>query len=144
MIARAIDHIAARAPAQASLEEVAAGVGLSPAHFQRVFSQWVGVSPKRYQQYLTLDHAKRLLAERHSVLDAALLSGLSGTGRLHDLFVRWEAMSPASTPATATASRSPGAGSTPPSARRSRWAPTAGCAGSPSPPRPAAPRRWPT
>jgi len=52
------------------------------------------VSPKRYQQYLTLDHAKRLLAERHSVLTAAHESGLSGSGRLHDLFVRWEAMSP--------------------------------------------------
>ena len=94
VIGRAIDHIAARAPEQASLDEIAASVGLSPAHFQRVFSQWVGVSPKRYQQYLALDHAKRLLAERHSVLDTAHASGLSGSGRLHDLFLRWEAMSP--------------------------------------------------
>jgi AraC family transcriptional regulator of adaptative response/methylated-DNA-[protein]-cysteine methyltransferase len=94
VIGRAIEHIAARAPEQISLDEVAASVGLSPAHFQRVFSQWVGVSPKRYQQYLTLDHAKRLLAERHSVLDTAYASGLSGSGRLHDLFLRWEAMSP--------------------------------------------------
>lgn len=94
VIGRAIDHIAARAPEQASLDEIAASVGMSPAHFQRVFSQWVGVSPKRYQQYLALDHAKRLLAERHSVLDAAHGSGLSGSGRLHDLFLRWEAMSP--------------------------------------------------
>ena len=94
MIGRAIDHIAARAPRQASLEDVAASVGMSPAHFQRVFSQWVGVSPKRYQQYLALDHAKRLLAERHSVLDTAYAAGLSGSGRLHDLFLRWEAMSP--------------------------------------------------
>jgi AraC family transcriptional regulator of adaptative response/methylated-DNA-[protein]-cysteine methyltransferase len=94
VIGRAIENIAARAPGQTSLDEVAASVGLSPAHFQRVFSQWVGVSPKRYQQYLTLDHAKRLLAERHSVLDTAYASGLSGTGRLHDLFLRWEAMSP--------------------------------------------------
>ena len=67
VIGRAIDHIVARAPEQASLDEIAASVGLSPAHFQRVFSQWVGVSPKRYQQYLALDHAKRLLAERHTV-----------------------------------------------------------------------------
>ena len=59
-----------------------------------MFSQWVGVSPKRYQQYLALDHAKRLLAERHSVLDTAHATGLSGAGRLHDLFLRWEAMSP--------------------------------------------------
>lgn len=94
VIGRAIEAIAARAPEQAPLEEVAASVGLSPAHFQRVFSQWVGVSPKRYQQYLTLDHARRLLAERHTVLDAAQLSGLSGASRLHDLFLRWEAMSP--------------------------------------------------
>ncbi|WP_424932438.1 methylated-DNA--[protein]-cysteine S-methyltransferase [Amaricoccus macauensis] len=94
VMARALDEMAARAPEQLSLEDVAAGVGLSPAHFQRVFSQWVGVSPKRYQQYLALDHAKTLLAERHSVLDAAHASGLSGAGRLHDLFLRWEAMSP--------------------------------------------------
>jgi len=94
VIARAIDNIAGAAPEQQSLEEIAAGVGLSPAHFQRVFSQWAGVSPKRFQQYLALDHAKRLLAERHSVLDAAHGSGLSGGGRLHDLFLRWEAMSP--------------------------------------------------
>ena len=94
VIGRAIDHIAARAPEQASLDEVAAGVGMSPAHFQRVFSQWVGVSPKRYQQYLTLDHARRLLAERHSLLETAYASGLSGSSRLHDLFLRWEAMSP--------------------------------------------------
>jgi AraC family transcriptional regulator of adaptative response/methylated-DNA-[protein]-cysteine methyltransferase len=94
VIGRAIDHIVARAPEQASLDEIAGSVGLSPAHFQRIFSQWVGVSPKRYQQYLALDHAKRLLAERHSVLDTAFASGLSGSGRLHDLFLRWEAMSP--------------------------------------------------
>jgi AraC family transcriptional regulator of adaptative response/methylated-DNA-[protein]-cysteine methyltransferase len=94
VIGRAIDHIVARAPEQASLDEIAGAVGLSPAHFQRIFSQWVGVSPKRYQQYLALDHAKRLLAERHTVLDTAHASGLSGSGRLHDLFLRWEAMSP--------------------------------------------------
>jgi AraC family transcriptional regulator of adaptative response/methylated-DNA-[protein]-cysteine methyltransferase len=94
VIGRAIDHIAGRAPEQASLDEVAASVGMSPAHFQRLFSQWVGVSPKRYQQYLALDHAKRLLAERRSVLDTAHAAGLSGASRLHDLFLRWEAMSP--------------------------------------------------
>ena len=94
VIARAIDAIAARAPEQIGLDELAAEVGLSPAHFQRVFSRWVGVSPKRYAQYLALDHARRLLAERHSLLDTAHEAGLSGSGRLHDLFVRWEAMSP--------------------------------------------------
>lgn len=77
-----------------SLDELAARIGMSPAHFQRVFSRWVGVSPKRYQQYLTLGHAKSLLAARHSTLETAHQTGLSGSGRLHDLFLRWEAMSP--------------------------------------------------
>ncbi|NGQ93344.1 methylated-DNA--[protein]-cysteine S-methyltransferase [Rhodobacter sp. HX-7-19] len=77
-----------------SLEELASRMDMSPAHFQRVFSQWVGISPKRYQQYLTLDHARRLLAERFTTLETALSTGLSGTGRLHDLFLTWEAMTP--------------------------------------------------
>jgi AraC family transcriptional regulator of adaptative response/methylated-DNA-[protein]-cysteine methyltransferase len=77
-----------------ALETLATRLDMSPAHFQRIFSAWVGVSPKRYQQYLALDHARRLLAERHSVLDTALATGLSGSGRLHDLFLRWEAMTP--------------------------------------------------
>ena len=94
VIARAIDVIDTHVDAPLSLEELAAGVGLSPAHFQRVFSQWVGVSPKRYQQYLTLDHAKRLLKERFTLLETAASTGLSGSSRLHDLFLRWEAMSP--------------------------------------------------
>jgi AraC family transcriptional regulator of adaptative response/methylated-DNA-[protein]-cysteine methyltransferase len=80
--------------AHPSLDDLAARMGLSPAHFQRLFSAWVGVSPKRYLQSLDLAHAKRLLAERHSLLDAALDTGLSGPSRLHDLFVRWEAMTP--------------------------------------------------
>ena len=92
-IARALREIDAAGPGL-SLEDLAARIGLSPAHFQRVFSQWVGVSPKRYQQYLALDHARDLLARRFSVLDTAHEAGLSGTGRLHDLFVTWEAMSP--------------------------------------------------
>jgi AraC family transcriptional regulator, regulatory protein of adaptative response / methylated-DNA-[protein]-cysteine methyltransferase len=94
VIARAIDYIGETVANQPTLEEVSAAVGLSPAHFQRVFSQWVGVSPKRYQQYLTLDHAKQLLDARMTLLDAALESGLSGSSRLHDLFLRWEAMTP--------------------------------------------------
>jgi AraC family transcriptional regulator of adaptative response/methylated-DNA-[protein]-cysteine methyltransferase len=93
VIARAI-HAIDGAGRHASLDDLAADLGLSPAHFQRVFTQWVGVSPKRYQQYLTLDHAKSLLADRFTTLDTAAEVGLSGTGRLHDLFVRWEAMSP--------------------------------------------------
>lgn len=77
-----------------SLDALAAQMGMSPAHFQRVFSRWVGVSPKKYQQYLTLGHAKALLSERFTTLETAQAVGLSGSGRLHDLFVRWEAMSP--------------------------------------------------
>ncbi len=77
-----------------TLEQLAGEIGMSAAHFQRLFSAWVGVSPKRYQQYLTLGHAKTLLRERFTTLEAAHFTGLSGTGRLHDLFVRWEAMSP--------------------------------------------------
>ena len=90
---RAIELIDA-AEDNLSLEDMAAQMGMSPAHFQRVFSRWVGVSPKRYQQYLTLGHAKTLLRGRLSTVDAAHASGLSGSGRLHDLFLRWEAMSP--------------------------------------------------
>ncbi len=77
-----------------TLDDLAERMNMSPAHFQRVFSQWVGVSPKRYQQYLTLDHARHLLADRFTVLETSLATGLSGGGRLHDLFLRWEAMSP--------------------------------------------------
>ncbi|MBB3992505.1 AraC family transcriptional regulator of adaptative response/methylated-DNA-[protein]-cysteine methyltransferase [Sulfitobacter undariae] len=93
VIARAIAAIDA-ADTPLSLEALAGEVGMSAAHFQRVFSSWAGVSPKRYQQYLTLGHAKTLLRDRFTTLEAALSTGLSGTGRLHDLFVRWEAMSP--------------------------------------------------
>ena len=91
---RAIDLIDAQPETALSLEALAAEMNLSPAHFQRLFSQWVGVSPKRYQQYLSLDQAKDLLRERHTTLATADAIGLSGSGRLHDLFLRWEAMSP--------------------------------------------------
>ena len=93
VIARALKIIDASGP-QLSLDDLAAQMGISVAHFQRTFSQWVGVSPKRYQQYLTLDHARRLLADRFTVLETALSTGLSGGGRLHDLFLTWESMSP--------------------------------------------------
>lgn len=93
VIARALKTIDAAGPGL-SLEGLAAQMGMSAAHFQRTFSAWVGVSPKKYQQYLTIDHARRLLAERHTTLATALEVGLSGTGRLHDLFLTWEAMSP--------------------------------------------------
>lgn len=96
VIRRAIAALDAAGPAPLALADLAAQIGLSPAHFQRVFSAWVGVSPKRYQQYLTLAQAKALLRARFSTLDTAQTLGLSGGGRLHDLFIRWEAMSPGS------------------------------------------------
>lgn len=77
-----------------ALDDLAREMQMSPAHFQRLFSRWVGVSPKRYQQYLHLGHAKQMLAEKMTTLDVSHELGLSGSGRLHDLFVRWEAMSP--------------------------------------------------
>ena len=93
IIGRAIEAIdSAKAPL--SLEDLAAAAGLSPAHFQRTFTAWAGVSPKKFQQYLALGHAKSLLKDRFTTLETAHAVGLSGTSRLHDLFIRWEAMSP--------------------------------------------------
>lgn len=77
-----------------SLEDLAAAVDLSPSHFQRLFRRWVGVSPKRYQQARALERAKPLLRGGESVLESALGAGLSGPGRLHDLFVQIEAVTP--------------------------------------------------
>lgn len=101
LIARAITEIdraeaerVAGTGAALSLEDLAGRLGLSAAHFQRVFSAWVGVSPKRYQQYLTMGIARELLARRLPLDEVADAAGLSGTGRLHDLVLRWEAMSP--------------------------------------------------
>jgi AraC family transcriptional regulator of adaptative response/methylated-DNA-[protein]-cysteine methyltransferase len=93
VIARALALIDEGGPSL-TLDDLASRMDMSTAHFQRVFSHWVGVSPKRYQQYLTLDHARQLLADRFTVLDTSLATGLSGGGRLHDLFLRWEAMTP--------------------------------------------------
>ncbi len=94
VIARALSYIEDTATDHPSLDDIASAVGLSPAHFQRVFTQWVGVSPKKYQQYLTLDHAKTLLQDHFTHLETAAETGLSGTSRLHDLFLNWEAMTP--------------------------------------------------
>lgn len=94
-IEAAIYYIKDNLHAQPSLEEIAAAVKLSPSHFQKLFSEWAGVSPKKFTQYLTLQYAKSLVKNQNSsLLDAALASGLSGTGRLHDLFVNIEAMTP--------------------------------------------------
>ncbi|MDD9922938.1 MAG: helix-turn-helix domain-containing protein, partial [Boseongicola sp.] len=94
LMRRAIDLIDSDQGRGKSLDDIASEMHMSPAHFHRIFSRWAGVSPKRYQQWLALDHAKVLLADRHTTLETAMNVGLSGTGRLHDLFMRWEAMSP--------------------------------------------------
>ncbi|HEY3344948.1 MAG TPA: methylated-DNA--[protein]-cysteine S-methyltransferase [Anaerolineaceae bacterium] len=79
---------------QPPLKDIAAALGLSEFHFQRLFSQWVGISPKRFLQYLTKEHAKALLARSEDLMAVAYDSGLSGPGRLHDLFVATEAVTP--------------------------------------------------
>jgi AraC family transcriptional regulator of adaptative response/methylated-DNA-[protein]-cysteine methyltransferase len=79
---------------QPDLKAVAASVGLSEYHFQRLFSRWAGISPKRFLQFLTVEYAKQLLDESRSLLEVTYESGLSSPGRLHDLFVTCEAMTP--------------------------------------------------
>ena len=93
-IAKAIAFIRDNARQQPSLEQIASHVGLSPWHFQREFRSWAGVSPKRFLEFLTVQHAKELLDKSASVLDAALDLGLSGPGRLHDQFISVEAVTP--------------------------------------------------
>jgi AraC family transcriptional regulator, regulatory protein of adaptative response / methylated-DNA-[protein]-cysteine methyltransferase len=93
-MAQAIRFLTARYLDQPRLEEAAQAVGLSPFHFQRVFTRYVGVSPKAFVGHLTLSHAKRELAQGVSVLGAALEAGLSGPSRLHDLCLKIEAMTP--------------------------------------------------
>ena len=93
-IACAIDFLRRNAERQPELSEVARRVHLSEHHFQRLFTRWAGVSPKRFLQFLTVEHAKARLAGSRSVLDLAAGVGLSGPGRLHDLFVTLEAMTP--------------------------------------------------
>ena len=79
---------------QPSLEEVAANIGLSEFHFQRIFTRWAGISPKRFLQFLTKESAKDLLIRSENLLDATYQVGLSSLGRLHDLFVTTEAVTP--------------------------------------------------
>jgi len=79
---------------QPSLAEIAESVNLSEYHFQRLFSRWVGISPKRFLQYLTKEYAKKLIENSSNILDATYDSGLSSSGRLHDLFVNCEAITP--------------------------------------------------
>jgi len=93
-IAQAIRFIEQNYRRQPTLDEVAKSVYLSEFHFQRLFRRWVGISPKRFLQFLTIEHAKRRLDECRSVLDATYDAGLSSPGRLHDLFVTLQAVTP--------------------------------------------------
>ncbi len=94
-IAQAIGYINENFKYQPSLTEIATEVGLSPFHFQRMFTEWAGVSPKKFMQFISVEYAKQLLSvQQLSLLDAAYETGLSGTSRLHDLFINIEGMTP--------------------------------------------------
>jgi len=94
-VAIAIDYIKTHFKDQPSLNEIAEKVHLSPFHFQKLFTNWAGVSPKKFIQYLSIEYAKSLLKESQSTLfETAFQTGLSGTGRLHDLFINIEGMTP--------------------------------------------------
>jgi AraC family transcriptional regulator of adaptative response/methylated-DNA-[protein]-cysteine methyltransferase len=94
-IAEAIEYIRQNFRTQPTLDEVAEKVHLSPHHFQRLFTEWAGVSPKKFLQYISIGHAREMLTSRQSTLaEAAHATGLSGTSRLHDLFVSIEGMTP--------------------------------------------------
>ena len=94
LVGRLLTWLSENYQSQPSLERIAGEAGMSAFHLQRLFTRYVGVSPKKYVQYLTLEHAKRALEESRSVLDVAFETGLSGAGRLHDLFVTHEAVTP--------------------------------------------------
>ena len=92
-VARAIEYIRENFKSQPELEDVAREVCLSPAHFQRLFTAWAGVSPKKFLQYVSIEHAKKVLKES-TLSHTAYETGLSGTSRLHDLFIHIEGMTP--------------------------------------------------
>ena len=93
-IEKSIKFLETNFPSQPGLKEVAAHVGLSEFHFQRLFSRWVGISPKRFLQFLTKEYAKHLLEDSVNLLDVTYEAGLSSPGRLHDLFIKCEAVTP--------------------------------------------------
>lgn len=93
-IANAIEYLQTHFREQPELHDVAEKVHLSPFHFQKLFTEWAGVSPKKFLQYISLQHAKEMLKKQASLFDTAEEVGLSGTGRLHDLFINIEGMTP--------------------------------------------------
>ncbi|MDB5020118.1 MAG: cysteine methyltransferase, partial [Pedobacter sp.] len=96
-IAEAITYIKENFKRQPSLEEIAEKISLSPAHFQRLFTDWAGTSPKKFLQYISIEYAKNLLKENRAatLFDVTYETGLSSTSRLHDLFINIEGMTPA-------------------------------------------------
>lgn len=95
-IKKAIEYISENYKYQPSLDKISEHIHLSPFHFQRLFKEWAGVSPKRFLQYISIQHAKQILRETQATLfDTAFEVGLSGTSRLHDLFINIEGMTPA-------------------------------------------------
>lgn len=93
-IESAIRYLETNYQHQPSLGEIAASLNMSEYHFQRMFTRWVGISPKRFLQYLTKEHAKELLSKSTNLLDVTYETGLSGPGRLHDLFITCEGVTP--------------------------------------------------
>ena len=93
-IEQAIHYIRENFREQPELEDIANHIHVSPFHFQRLFTAWAGVSPKKFLQFISLEHAKSLLLRKQSLADVSFDTGLSGTGRLHDLFVNIEGMTP--------------------------------------------------
>ncbi|MGV3765106.1 MAG: methylated-DNA--[protein]-cysteine S-methyltransferase [Chitinophagaceae bacterium] len=93
-ITEAIRYLGENFRSQPDLDELASKMHLSSFHFQRLFTEWAGVSPKKFLQYISVEHAKAMLRERATLMDAAFETGLSGTGRLHDLFIHIEGMTP--------------------------------------------------
>lgn len=95
-IAKAIEYIKENFKSQPNVDEIAEQIHISPSHFKRLFTEWAGTSPKRFLQYISVEHAKKILKEEQATLfDTAFETGLSSTSRLHDLFVNIEGMTPA-------------------------------------------------
>lgn len=94
LIEQAIQYIETHVQRQPELDEIASAIGLSEFHFQRLFTSWTGISPKRFMQFLTKEHAKQLLSQSENLLATTHKVGLSSLGRLHDLFVNTEAVTP--------------------------------------------------
>ena len=94
VIATVIEYLYEHLDQQPSLDDVASHMNLSPSYIQRQFQEWVGISPKKFVQYMSLQQAKYHLLQQRSLLETALNTGLSGTGRLHDLFIQLEGMTP--------------------------------------------------